>query len=348
MRIKAFISGCAGLQLTDEERNFFQEHNPWGFILFARNIAEPEQVLALTNDLRNCTGRADTAILIDQEGGRVQRLRPPHWHEYPAARLLGQLYAENPADGKRAAWLQSRLIAFELARLGINVNCLPVLDVPVPGAHDVIGDRAYSDHPFEVEQMARAACEGLLAGSILPVIKHIPGHGRAFADSHEALPCVDVHPAVLGCTDFQPFMQLADMPIAMTAHVIYSALDATKPATTSKTIIEKLIRGWLDYDGLLLSDDLSMHALSGELDQRAQSSFAAGCDIVLHCNGNMDEMAKVAAATPLLEGDALRRARSATQRLGDADNSDEELLRAEFGELIATASRSSADLEGIE
>ncbi len=262
MRIKAFIAGVAGTTLSEAEKSFFRANMPWGFILFGRNVADPQQVLALTDELRALSGREDVPILIDQEGGRVARLRPPHWPSYPPGKVLGDIYRRNADAGLRAAYLQSRLMAMDLRRVGINVDCLPVLDVPVEGAHDVIGNRAYSYQPYEVAQVARAACEGLLAGGVLPVIKHIPGHGRAFADSHKELPVVSTHPAILGCTDFYPFMQLADMPMAMTAHVVYSGFDPHNPATTSPVMIQRIIRGWLGYDGLLMSDDLSMQALA--------------------------------------------------------------------------------------
>ena len=334
MGIKSLIAGCAGLELTAEEKAFFRNENPWGFILFARNVSDPDQVRALVGELRDCTGRRDAPVLIDQEGGRVARLRPPHWPAYPTGRFLGDIHRRNADDGRRAAWLQSRLIAFDLARLGINVDCLPVLDTPIEGAHDVIGDRAYSFHPYEVSIIGRAACDGLLAGGVLPVIKHIPGHGRAFADSHKELPVVDTHPAILGCTDFYPFMQLADMPLAMTAHVVYSGFDRENPATTSRYMIGEIIRGWLGFDGLLMSDDLSMHALSGDFSQRTQSCFAAGCDVVLHCNGVMNEMRAIADACPDLADKPLYRAEKAMERIAlPVAEADEEALRAEFAQL---------------
>jgi len=335
MTTKAWIAGVAGHSLTAEEKRFFRDHEPWGFIVFARNIADPAQVKTLTSEMRALTGRDETPILIDQEGGRVQRLRPPHWQSYPTGRALGALYARDPGQGRRAAWLQSRLIALDLERLGINVDCLPVLDVPVAGAHDVIGDRAYSHQPYEVALLARAACEGLMDGGVLPVIKHIPGHGRAFSDSHKELPLVDTNPAILGCTDFYPFMQLADMPLAMTAHVVYSGFDRENPATTSRYMVQTIIRGWLGYDGLLMSDDLSMQALSGDFAHRTQSSFAAGCDVVLHCNGVMNEMREIAGHCPVLADEAARRARHALLRLRPAEPVDEGSLRAEFAELMA-------------
>ncbi len=337
MRIKSFIAGCAETALTPEEKTFFKEENPWGYILFARNVESPDQVRALTDELRSIADRPNVPILIDQEGGRVQRLRPPNWTSFMPAAELGAIFRGDRDAGKRAVWLQSRLIALELRAVGVNVDCLPVLDVPVPGAHDVIGDRAYSIHPHEVALMARPACNGLLAGGVLPVIKHIPGHGRAAADSHLELPVVDTHAAVLGCTDFYPFMQLADMPIAMTAHVVYTAFDSQHPATTSPKVIQDIIRGWLGYGGLLLSDDLSMQALSGDFRQRTQSAFAAGCDIVLHCNGDMEEMKAVAEVTPELTGEAENRAKLALDMLPEPEECDEERLRAEFKELTKIA-----------
>lgn len=333
MRIKAFIAGVSGKALTDGEKTFFRDNPPWGFILFARNVDNPGQVLALTDELRELSGRKDVPILIDQEGGRVARLRPPHWPSYPPGRVLGNIYRRDPDAGLRAAFLQSRLIALDLRKVGINVDCLPVLDVPVEGAHDVIGDRAYSYQPHEVAQIARAASNGLLAGGVLPIIKHIPGHGRAFADSHKELPVVDTDPAILGCTDFYPFMQLADMPMAMTAHVVYSGFDRSAPATSSRIMIERVIRGWLGFDGLLMSDDLSMQALSGDFDERAKSAFAAGCDVVLHCNGVMDEMRAIAPAVPELSGEAARRAQHAMTLLREPDPVDEDTLREEFSRL---------------
>lgn len=337
MRIKAWIAGVSGVSLTDEERRFFARESPWGFILFARNIDDPQQLRELTAELRSLAGRPDLPILIDQEGGRVQRMRPPHWPAYPAGRALGEVFTRNAADGLRAAWLQSRLIALDLHNAGINVDCLPVLDVPVEGAHDVIGDRAYSYRPHEVARLARAACEGLLAGGVLPVIKHIPGHGRAFADSHKELPVVDAAANLLAGTDLHPFAQLADMPLAMTAHVVYRSFDPDCLATASAFVVNRVIRGWIGFDGLLMSDDLSMQALSGDFAERTRSSFAAGCDVVLHCNGQMAEMEPIAAATPALEGRAAKRAAAALARLVEPRQADEGSLRDEFARLMSGA-----------
>jgi beta-N-acetylhexosaminidase len=248
----------------------------------------------------------------------VQRMGPPHWPLYPSGRTYGRLYAQDPIAGREVTRLCARLIAQDLLDVGINADCLPVLDVPVKGAHDVIGDRAYDYHPQSVAILARAAAEGLLASGVLPVIKHIPGHGRAEADSHHHLPVVEVPRADLEANDFAPFRILADMPIAMTAHVVYTALDPIQPATTSSQVMSEIIRGFIGYDGLVMSDDLSMQALSGTLQERAEASFIAGCDMVLHCNGKMDEMRAIAEVTPWLRGEALRRANAALKRIQHA------------------------------
>jgi beta-N-acetylhexosaminidase len=315
MTARAFIAGCSGLDLTDDEASFFRDSDPWGFILFRRNVDSPDQVKALCDALRGTVGRSDAPILIDQEGGRVQRLGPPHWRKYPPGRAYGLLQAGDPLARRELARLGGRLIAHDLLALGITVDCLPVLDVPVAGAHDIIGDRAYGFDPQTVAILGRAAAEGLLSGGVLPVIKHIPGHGRAFADSHLSLPVVDTTLSELERHDFVPFRILADMPLAMTAHVVYTAIDPERPATTSRTVMERIVRGHIGYDGLVMSDDLSMQALSGSFRERAEASFAAGCDVALHCNGRLDEMKPVAEAAPLLDGDALRRAEAALRRI---------------------------------
>ena len=297
---RAVIFGCAGTELSEQEKAFFAAADPLGFVLFARNIDTPAQVRDLVASLRDAGGRADAFVLIDQEGGRVARLRPPHWRAYPAARWFGELARIDQIVAAEAVALNSRLIAHDLSDLGIDVDCLPVLDVPSADAHDVIGDRAYGIDPRVVATMGRAACGGLLAGGVLPVIKHIPGHGRARADSHKELPIVEAAADELGRIDFEPFRALAEMPIAMTAHVVYSAFDAGAPATTSTRVIDEVIRGSIGFDGLLLSDDLSMEALSGTVASRAEAAIAAGCDVVLHCNGELDEMKAVSAVTNTL------------------------------------------------
>jgi beta-N-acetylhexosaminidase len=315
MKTRAFIAGCSGLELTPDEVAFFKEAAPWGFILFRRNIGTPEQVKALCASLRDAVGREDAPILIDQEGGRVQRMGPPHWPKYPAGAAYGRVHANDPLVQRELARLGARLIAHDLRSVGINVDCLPVLDVPSPGAHDVIGDRAYGKTPDRVAVLGRAAAEGLLAGGVLPVIKHIPGHGRAGADSHLSLPVVDASREELERHDFAPFRMLTDMPLAMTAHVVYTALDPERPATTSPVIMKDIIRGHIGYDGLIMTDDLSMKALSGTFREKTEAAFAAGVDMALHCNGDMEEMSAVAEATPILEGEALRRANAALARI---------------------------------
>jgi beta-N-acetylhexosaminidase len=312
---RACILGCAGPTLSKEEVAFFRDVKPWGFILFARNVETPDQVRALTEALRETVGRADAPILIDQEGGRVQRLRAPHWRAYPPGRAYGQLAGNDPLLKREITRLGARLIAHDLAALGINVDCVPVLDVPDPTGHEIIGDRAYGQTPDEVASLGRAAAEGLIAGGVLPVIKHIPGHGRAMADSHLELPVVDASYDELDARDFPPFRALSDMPMAMTAHVIYSAIDRKHPATTSRKAMRKVIRGALGFDGLVMSDDLSMKALSGDFTDRARDSLSAGCDVVLHCNGDMGEMKAVVAGTGALKGKAARRADAALARI---------------------------------
>ncbi len=334
MSQKAMIFGLQGLTITPEERAFFAGADPWGFILFARNVESPDQLQALTRDLRECVGRKDAPILIDQEGGRVQRLRPPHWEKYPPASALGALHTFDPQKGLRATWLHSRLLAFDLLKMGVNVNCLPVLDVPSPDGHDVIGDRAYGQTPDQVSKLGSEACDGLMAGGVMPVIKHIPGHGRATCDSHKELPIVSTDLKTLAKTDFQPFVDLNHIPMAMTAHVIYSAIDDTAPATTSKVVMNEIVRGHLSYDGLVMCDDITMSALSGDLTKRTRAIFDAGCDVVLHCTGRMDEMEEVAKSTPTLAGKSNERAISALKGIGQTDESNEADCRAEFAELM--------------
>lgn len=337
MSVSAAIYGCAGAELTADERSFFREACPWGFMLFARNIMSPDQVLHLAAALREAAGH-DAPILIDQEGGRVQRLRPPHWQSWPAGRRYGELYARDAEKGLHAARLGARLMAAELRSVGITVDCLPVLDVPVPGAHDVIGDRAYADEPEPVAALGLAAAEGLMAGGVLPVIKHIPGHGRAGADSHEKLPVVNASLDELEQTDFVPFRALRSMPLAMTAHVVYTALDPDNPATTSATVICDTIRGRIGFEGLLMSDDLSMKALRGGLAERTRAALAAGCDLVLHCNGDMAEMEAVEAEAALLTGESLARSEAAQARaFPSSEPLDTDSAFAEFSRLMSLA-----------
>lgn len=330
-RPSAAIYGCAGATLSDGERDFFRAADPVGFILFQRNCATPEQVRALVDSLRASVGRADALVLIDQEGGRVQRLKPPHWPAYPPAARLAAL-GERAGE---AVWIGARLIADDLARLGITVDCLPVLDIPVAGADAVIGDRAYGTDPARVAALGQAACAGLLAGGVLPVVKHIPGHGRATVDSHHALPRVEAARALLETSDFAPFRALADMPLAMTAHIVYTAIDDQQPATLSRRVIDEVIRSGIGFDGLLMTDDLSMRALGGSFAARAQAALEAGCDVVLHCNGDMAEMAAIAGATPPLGAAARARLDRAQARRGAAQPLDRAALEARFSALLA-------------
>ncbi|MDY6924430.1 MAG: beta-N-acetylhexosaminidase [Pseudomonadota bacterium] len=309
----AAIYGCSGHRLTEAEKAFFAEVRPWGFILFRRNVDSPDQLRALTDEMRHCVDDPDAPVLIDQEGGRVQRMGPPHWARYPPAAAYLEA-ADGLLRARELVRLGARLMAHDLRAAGITVDCAPVLDVPVPGAHDIIGDRAYARDPEIVALLGRAAAEGLLAGGVLPVIKHMPGHGRAFGDSHHELPVVHADLATLDGWDFVPFKALSDMPLAMTAHVVFDAIDPKRPATTSKKAV-KLMRQGLGFGGLILSDDLSMKALSGSLDERAAAALKAGCDVVLHCNGDLDEMRSVAEGVGKLKGKAGKRAAAALARI---------------------------------
>ncbi|MBY3173238.1 beta-N-acetylhexosaminidase [Rhizobium leguminosarum] len=332
---KAMILGCSGLALTSEEKAFYRGERPWGFILFGRNISEARQIADLVAELRDSVGW-HAPVLIDQEGGRVQRIRPPILARYPSGQALGDLYRRDRALGLRAAWLMSRLHAFDLSSLGIDVDCLPVLDVPVEGSSNVIGDRAYGSEPETVIAMGRAAAEGLKAGGLLPVMKHMPGHGRGFADSHLELPVVTVPRDELELHDFPPFVAMKDELMAMTCHVVFAAIDPDNPATTSRKVIDGIIREHIGFDGLLLSDDSSMNALSGTIGERAANIIAGGCDIVLHCNGNMDEMREVVANVPPLAGISLVRAKAVEAGFATPDTADEAELRAEFEAMFAT------------
>jgi beta-N-acetylhexosaminidase len=294
---RAAILGCAGPDLTPDERAFFRDADPLGFILFARNIDTPERALRLTEELRSCVARADAPVLIDQEGGRVARLRPPHWRKAPPGRLMGELYERDPEKGLLATRLNAHLLAADVASIGCDVDCLPVLDIAFPETHAVIGDRAYAATPGPVAALGRAAAEGLMAEGVMAVIKHIPGHGRAAVDSHLSLPEVTASRAELEQTDFLPFKLLADLPWAMTAHVLYRAIDPVAALTVSARGVKDVIRDHVGFDGLLLSDDLSMQALGGSLGERAARALAAGCDIALHCNGKPEEMREVVANT---------------------------------------------------
>jgi beta-N-acetylhexosaminidase len=339
---RAFITGIAGLELSADEQAFIREARPWGFILFKRNVQSPAQVSALVQELRDASEMPDAPILIDQEGGRVQRLGPPHWPVYPPGEVFSRLYDADSALGLQAARLSARLIADDLRQLGINVDCLPLADVPVAGSDAVIGNRAYGTTPAKVAAIARAVTEGLEQGGVLPVLKHIPGHGRATADTHFLLPSVDTPEAELEATDFAAFRPLADLPMAMTAHVVFSAVDAAHPATTSATMVARVIRGSIGFQGLLMSDDVSMNALAGSIADRTRAIVAAGCDMVLHCNGKLDEMRAVAAETPELSGQALARADRALAARKAPIAFDRAAARAELDALINRLGTASA------
>ncbi len=342
MSTRAFITGVSGTELTAAEREFIRDQRPWGFILFKRNVATPAQVTALVAELRSVANAPDAPVLIDQEGGRVQRLGPPHWPVYPPGSAFAALYDTDSVLGLTAARLSARLIAADLGDLGITVDCLPLADVPVPGADAVIGNRAYGTEPGKVAAIARAVTDGLEQGGVLPVLKHIPGHGRATADTHFKLPTVDTPRDELERTDFAAFRPLADLPMAMTAHVVFSAVDPAHPATTSATMIADVIRGAIGFQGLLMSDDVSMNALSGNIAERTRAIFAAGCDVALHCNGNIEEMRDVAGQTPELSGRALERANAALAARKPPQPLDRAAARAELDALIARASTASA------
>ena len=332
---RAILFGCAGETLSAAERSFFRDADPLGFLLFQRNCHDPAQVRALVAALRDCVGRDDAPVLIDQEGGRVARLKPPNWRRYPAPAQLAAL-----DEAETAVRLGARLIADDLAALGVTVDCLPVLDLPVPGADGVIGDRAYGNDPALVARLGRAACEGLLAGGVLPVVKHMPGHGRARVDSHKALPIVDADAALLQETDFAPFRALADMPWAMTAHVVFAEIDDRQPATTSAAVIDAIVRGSIGFDGVLVSDDIGMGALAGTIGERVTAALAAGCDLAMHCNGTLDEMREAAEAAALMTAQAMARvARGEKLRREARREFDRRDAEARFDALLGAAVR---------
>ncbi|MFZ3359222.1 MAG: beta-N-acetylhexosaminidase [Xanthobacteraceae bacterium] len=330
----AFITGVAGPALTGEERQFLKEAEPWGLIIFKRNIVDAASLRRLIDDFRALVGR-QAPVLVDQEGGRVARLGPPHWPSYPPGAAYGALYDRDREMGLAAAKLGGRMIATDLAAVGIDVDCAPIADVPVAGADPIIGDRAYGTEPAKVAAIAGAIASGLEEGGVLPVLKHIPGHGRATADSHDKLPVVTTDRATLEATDFAAFRQLKALPLGMTAHVVFTAIDPVAPATTSVTIVQDVIRDSIGFSGLLMSDDISMGALSGTLGDRTKAAITAGCDMILHCNGKMTEMLEVAAATPQLAGDAARRAAAALAMRRPATPIDLTAARAAFSKVMA-------------
>jgi len=334
MAARAFIAGLAGLSISANERAFFRDAKPWGAIIFKRNVSTPAQLRELVRSFRDIVGW-EAPVLVDQEGGRVQRLGPPHWPVYPPGARYSELYDRDPASGLAAARLAGHLIASDLRPLGIDVDCLPLADVPVAGGDPVIGDRAYGCDPAKVAAIAKAVAEGLEAGGVLPVLKHLPGHGRATADSHHKLPVVDTDRATLERTDFAAFSPLADLPLGMTAHVVFSAIDPVAPATTSVTIVRQVIRGLIGFKGLLMSDDVSMNALSGTIAERSGAALAAGCDVVLHCNGDLTEMSAVAGVVPELAGEAAIRADAALARRAAPEEFDTDVARKVFTQMVA-------------
>lgn len=312
---RACILGVDGTELSNWEKGFFREADPYGFILFARNVENPEQVRALTDQLRDIVGKTNVPILVDQEGGRVMRLKPPHWRKIPAAGVFGELADSAPEDSREAAYINARLMAADLRDVGFNTTCAPVLDLRFPGMSDVVGDRSYGADVSRVVILASAVAAGLLDGGIAPIIKHIPGHGRASVDSHEDLPIVSASRAELSELDFAPFRQMKDVLAAMSAHLLFTDIDDQRPGTVSKTVIDDVIRDDIGFNNLLISDDLSMEALGGSIASRTHACLTAGCDVALHCNGKRTEMEEVVSMTPLLSGPALERAQTFTNQI---------------------------------
>lgn len=334
-RPRAAILGCAGPTLTEEETFFFEQMDPLGFILFARNCVDPDQVKALVKSMRAAVGRDDAPVLIDQEGGRVQRLGPPHWKVRPAQSLFARIAEDDRALAREAASINARLIAEELILLGIDVDCLPVMDVPTIGAHEIIGDRAFGMDPEIVSELGQSVITGLGAGGVTAVVKHLPGHGRANADSHLALPYVDAGKNALRRTDFLPFKNARFAPWGMTAHVVYEAFDPMRPATLSETMIMDVIRGEIGFQGFLVSDDISMKALSGRIEVNALAALEAGCDAVLHCNGDMHEMHAIMRDLPEMTGIAWERFQTGLAVRPASDPIDVPALEAELAKMTA-------------
>jgi beta-N-acetylhexosaminidase len=334
--MRAAFLALSGPALTADERAFFRDADPAGFILFGRNVESKAQLRALTDSLRDLSGRADLPVLIDQEGGRVARLPCPEWPSFPAAWRFSELYDKAPISAIEAARANGEALALTLAEAGINVDCLPVLDLRHQGGHDVIGDRAFGAEPMRVAALGRATLDGLAAGGACGVIKHIPGHGRARADSHKILPVVDATEDELAA-DLAPFHALRDAPMAMTAHLLYPAWDPERPATLSPTIIADIIRTRIGFEGLLMSDDLAMEALTGTLGERARAAIAAGCDIALHCSGVLPESEEVAGAAGEMGAAASQRLARAMARTGIASGRSYESLAAKRDALLAYA-----------
>ncbi len=331
------IFGTSGLSLTAEERAFFREADPAGYILFGRNCDTPQQLRALTDELREIHGRERLFICIDQEGGRVARLRPPHWADFPAGEVFDQLYDIAPATAIEAARVNAEALGIELSEAGITVDCHPPLDVRQPGAHDVIGDRALGSEPMKVAAMGRAILDGLARAGVAGCIKHMPGHGRTTTDTHEEMPTVTASDAELE-VDLAPFRTLSDAPIGMTGHLLFSAWDKENPATLSPYVIEQIIRKRIGFDGLLLTDDIDMEALAGTVPERAERAIAAGCDLVLNCWAKMDDMIAIVERLPVMSeqtAERLDRALSGTRI--SAPHGDKAQLLAKRDALLAAA-----------
>ena len=335
MSARAFITGVAGVDLNEDECEFLRAAQPWGLIIFKRNVQSPDQLRGLVGKFRALVGRADAPVLIDQEGGDVQRLQPPHWPRYPAGEDYGRVFDRDRTAGLAAARLGARLIAADLAALGITVDCLPLADVPVANADPVIGSRAYGTSPAKVAAIAGAVAQGLIEGGVLPVLKHLPGHGRATVDSHKSLPVVNADRKTLDAVDFAAFRPLAGLVLGMTAHVVFSAFDPVAPATTSVTMVQDVIRDSIGFEGLLMTDDISMGALSGSLSERAAAALHAGCDMVLHCSGRIEEMRELAEAVPVLTGAAADRASAALASRRPAGEIDIAATRNRLAALLA-------------
>jgi beta-N-acetylhexosaminidase len=326
--MQAAIYAPLGSELTADERAFFRDADPAGYIVFRRNCESPEQLLRLTDSLRDLSGRGDVPILIDQEGGRVVRMRPPTWPAFPAAERFAHLYQAAPSSAIEAVRSNARALALTLRSCGVNVNCLPLLDVRQEGATDIIGDRALGSEPMQVAALGRAVLDGMASAGVVGVVKHMPGHGRALVDSHKELPIVTASDEELE-TDLEPFQRLSSAPMGMTAHVVYTAWDAERPASLSPTVIDQIIRGRIGFDGWLISDDLGMQALAGDFASRAAGVVSAGCDVALHCSGKMEEMVAVASAVPAMTPDGeARLARAMASTMLDDDGPD-------FAEAIA-------------
>jgi beta-N-acetylhexosaminidase len=312
---RACILGVSGTELSNWEKGFFREADPVGFILFARNVEDHEQIKSLTRSLREVVGNSNVPIFVDQEGGRVMRLKPPHWRKIPAAGVFGELFKINPEDAREAAYINARLMAMDLRDAGFNTTCAPVLDLRFPGMSDVVGDRSYGSDVGTVVMLASAVAAGLLDGGVAPVIKHIPGHGRAKVDSHKDLPVVSTKHSALSELDFAPFKQMKDVLAAMSAHLLFTDIDDQRPGTVSPTIINEVIREEIGFENLLISDDLSMEALGGSIGSRTHECLRAGCDVALHCNGKRTEMEEVVAMSPLLTGASLLRVQKFTNQI---------------------------------